>query len=168
MAGVSGRLRALCMAPRTDIAGRDLSGLESVYRLNVRRVYTLCLRLLADARLAEEATARAFARFDREPPRPPGDERLPGLAVEEALARLGEAAGAGQVPAALQGIDALAAMLPGRLRAAFVLHDVEGMSAAAVARYMRVDEAAARLLISEARGALLRMGLGRGRSEHTR
>lgn len=155
------------MAPRADIAGRDLSGLESVYRLHVRRVYTLCLRLLADARLAEEATARAFARLDREPPLPPGDERLAGLAVEESLARLGEAAGAGNVPAALQGIDALAARLPGRLRVAFVLHDVEGMSAAVIARYMRVDEAAARLLIGEARRTLRSMGLGRGRSEQT-
>src|SRR5690349_20155796 len=114
------------MAPRADIAGRDLSGLESVYRLNDRRVYTLCLRLLADARLAEEAAAPAFARLDREVPRPPGDERLSGLAVEESLARLGESAGAGNVPAVLQGIDALAARLSGRLRAAFVLHDVEG------------------------------------------
>lgn len=168
MGGVSGRLRAPGMAPRADIAGRDLSGLESVYRLNVRRVYTLCLRLLADARLAEEATARAFARFDQEPPRPPGGERLPGLAVEASLARLGAAEGLENVPAAFQGVDALAARLPGRLRAAFVLHDVEGMSAAAVARYVRVDEAAARLLIGEARGALRRMGLGRGRGKQTR
>jgi DNA-directed RNA polymerase specialized sigma24 family protein len=156
------------MAPRADIAGRDLSGLESVYRLNVRRVYTLCLRLLADARLAEEATALAFARLDREPPRPLGDERLLGLAVEESLARLGEAVCAENVPAALQGIDALAARLPGRLRAAFVLNDIEGMSAAAVAGCLRLDEAAARLLVREARQALRRMGFGGGRSEHTR
>ena len=168
MAGLSGQLRAAGMTRRADITGRNLSRLEAVYRLQVGRVYTLCLLLLADARLAEEATARVFARFGREPSRQPGEERLLELAAEESVESLGASEAADETAAALAGLDALVARLPGSPRAAFVLHDIEGMSAAAVARYMHVDEDAARLLVGEARGALRRMGLGRGRGEHNR
>lgn len=40
--------------------------LEAAYGLQVGRVYTIRLRLLANVRAAEEATVRVFARFSRE------------------------------------------------------------------------------------------------------
>lgn len=165
------------MAHRADISGRGLSRLEPAYRLHVGRVYTLCLRLLADAGRAEEATARVFVRLAREmPPRPDG-ERVRDLSIEEALSRLEPSGGDVSTTAAAATttaavapsqtsldaarLDALAARLPGLLRVAFVLHDVEGLSSAAVAKHMRLEEAAARRLHREAREALRRISFGR-------
>lgn len=171
MAGLSGRLRAVGMTHRADISGRGFSRLEAAYRLHVGRVYTLCLRLLADAGRAEEATARVFARLGRELPYRPDEERLRDLSIREALAYLDtpgrEVDTTGAVPTraaaapAQTSLDAAAARLPAGLRAAFVLHDVEGLGAGAVARYLRVEEAELRGLIREARVELRRLYVGR-------
>ena len=77
---------------RGRAAGGELSRLEAAYRLHGARVYTLCLRLLADVRDAEDATVRAFARFGVEPARAWDESRelarLRELGMEEALRRL--------------------------------------------------------------------------------
>ncbi|MCI0489299.1 MAG: hypothetical protein L0229_22125 [Blastocatellia bacterium] len=48
--------------------GSDLesSRLESIYNKYGGRIYSLCLRLLADETAAEDATAEAFVRFHKE------------------------------------------------------------------------------------------------------
>lgn len=171
MTGLSGRLKAVGVTHRADITGRDLSRLEAAYRLHVGRVYTLCLRLLADAGSAEEATARVFARLGRELPYRPDGDRIRDLSIREALACLDtpgremDATGAAPTRAAVApsqtSLDAAAARLPAGLRAAFVLHDVEGLSAAAVAGHLRVEESEARRLVREARVELRGLYFGR-------
>jgi DNA-directed RNA polymerase specialized sigma24 family protein len=170
MTGLSEAVGATGVTQRADITGRDISRLEATYRLHSGRVYTLCLRLLADAGRAEEATARVFIRLGRERSGRPDEAHVRDLSIAEALESLrGAYVGTGTTaappspgPLATARLDALAARLPDRQRAAFVLHYVEGLSIGAVAGYMRVDEAAARSLIREARVALRLMCFGRG------
>ena len=73
-------------------AGHEISRLEATYSRHAAPVYTLCLRLLADVRDAEEATVRAFVRFGGEPARacdePRDLGRLRELGVDESLRRL--------------------------------------------------------------------------------
>lgn len=203
MTGLVGEAKLLRMYERADrqltAGGRGISLLEAVYERHVKSVYTLCLRLLAGAREAEDATAHAFVRFGLEAT-PRRDEahasrRLRELATDEALRRLrgrrvervvGRAAEKGSPPAPHAGppptthggpasppapldsatLDALAARLPDDLRAAFVLHDREGLSALAVAGHLHVEEADARLLIRDARLALRRLWLSLKKEKH--
>ncbi len=165
-----------------------LSRLEAIYQAAVGRVYTLCLRLLIDARAAEEATSAAFVRLSREMARWLDEQqvlsRLRELAIEEALARLlrrglgnmsvqasvaaspipatGATAG-GDTPARLDQatLDRLAAQLPDRLRVAFVLRDREGLRDGIIASHLQTDEAGARRLVHQARLELRRLWLGR-------
>lgn len=62
---------------------------EVAYKLYVKQVYTLSLRLLANVRDAEEVTVRVFATFSRELPRKWDESRvlarLRELAIDEAL-----------------------------------------------------------------------------------
>ena len=71
---------------------RKIALLEAAYKLYVRRVFTLCLRLLASVREAEEATVSVFARFSRELTHRWDEsaiaQRLRELAIGEALRRL--------------------------------------------------------------------------------
>lgn len=63
--------------------------LEVAYKLYVKQVYTLSLRLLPNVRDAEEVTVRVFAAFSRELPRKWDESRvlarLRELAIDEAL-----------------------------------------------------------------------------------
>ena len=96
MNGLAGEVKATGMLEVADKRGRaeggEVSGLEAAYRLHAARVYTLCLRLLADVRDAEDATVRAFARFGGEPARAWDESgefaRLRELGLDEALRRL--------------------------------------------------------------------------------
>ncbi|HWW76407.1 MAG TPA: sigma factor-like helix-turn-helix DNA-binding protein [Pyrinomonadaceae bacterium] len=161
---------------------RGISRLEAEYRLYARRVYTLCLRLLADRRAAEGATASAFVRLGGEVSGRPDDakilDRLLELAVGESISRLGAAYGkAGAATAASASpssvdvarpsgpldaatLDRLTVRLPSRMRVAFVLRDVEGFGAARVAALMGVGEEDVRRLVRAARAELRRLWLG--------
>lgn len=165
-----------------DAAGRDLARLETAYRRHAAQVYTLCLRLLAGARAAEEATVEVFVRLGRELS---GlwDEartlaRLRHLAVDEALARLGVRGRKAPPPARAEprrermggglpqppdqaALDALAARLPDELRVAFVLHDGEGLDDHEIAAHLRVDEEEVRRLVRAARFELRRLWLAK-------
>lgn len=164
----------------TDM-GEYLSQFEAVYRKHGRRVYTLCLRLLADETAAEEATAQALVRFGREAVRRPGEApdptRLRELAIRAALARLRGAEESTETgppfspqthspadgraatldAAALDALDALVARLPQTLRVVFVLRDIEGLVDAAVAARLGRGVADVRRLVGEARLRLLRL-----------
>lgn len=186
---------------RGRAAGGEISRLEAAYRLHAARVYTLCLRLLADVRDAEDATVRVFARFGGEPARAwdeSGDlGRLRELGVDESLRRLrarraespGRRAAVRASPPAPQAstppttrggpassrapldaaaLAALAARLPDDLRAAFLLHDYEGLSDVEVAARLRVDGPEARRLIHQARTELRRLRLGQGEEGYKR
>ncbi|MEW6207269.1 MAG: sigma factor-like helix-turn-helix DNA-binding protein [Acidobacteriota bacterium] len=149
------------------------SELESVYRRHGRRIYSLCLRLLADVRVAEEATSDVFAQFGRDWARwkdePQTQLRLREMAIDVALARLGKEHGKAETLASLcvcastsrsglvlarlepAVLDVIIAQLPSTERAAYVLRYVEGMSDAAVAIRLRVTKAAIRRLLHKAR-----------------
>ena len=160
--------------------------LEVAYKLYVKQVYTLCLRLLANVREAEEVTVQVFAAFSRELPRRWDESRvlarLRELALDEALGSLrrsirerlqGQGAGAidaelkvenrrpavGLRPLNLATLEALTKELPVDLRVAFVLRDLEGLDHQAVAHHLRVDEPTVRKLINNARVALRHLWL---------
>lgn len=160
---------------------RGISRLEAAYRLHARRVYTLCLRLLADARAAEDATASAFVRLGGEVTGQRDDaktlDRLLELAVRESLSRLGVSFGGvaaetesmpprpagGARPAGpldTATLYRLTARLPARVRVAFVLREVEGFGGQRVAALMGVGEEDVRRLVRAARAELRRLWLG--------
>lgn len=189
MNGLAEEVKATGVLEVADKRGRaeggEISRLEAAYRLHGARVYTLCLRLLADVREAEDATVRVFARFGDEPARAWDEtrelDRLRELGMDEALRRLrarraggvGRKAAERALPPSAHGgsasfrapldaavLAALAARLPDNLRAAFVLHDYEGLGDAEVAARLRVDAPEARRLIHRARTELRRLRLG--------
>lgn len=88
--------RILSMVDNSQSIGRvdsrKIALLEVAYRLYVRRVFTLCLRLLASVQEAEEATVSVFARLSRELTHRWDESaiasRLRELAIGEALRRL--------------------------------------------------------------------------------
>ena len=186
MAGLVEEVRITDMATNT-VAGAqpDLSLLEPLYQLYVGCVYTLSLRLLTEARVAEEATGQVFVRLSRELSRRWGEgralTRLRELAIEEALARLNVRGDEVAVPVVAQtplpvrasppallnavALDELTAQLPDGLRAVFVLHDCEGLSAHTVAAHLRLGEADVRRLLHEARMEMRRLWLSTSAGE---
>lgn len=163
-------------------AGGRLESVEALYRLHSRRVYTLCLRLLADARAAVDATALVFVRLGREGVGRRDDaqalDRLLDLAVVESVSRLGasykeagasNAAGVSPLtvdvvrtsgPLDAAALERLTARLPARMRVAFVLTDVERFGGTRVAALMGVGEGESRRLVRAARAELRRLWLG--------
>ncbi len=141
--------------PTDDEAGlveraqaRDTHAFELLYRTHVRRVYAVCLRMVANVRQAEELTQRAFVTaweklplFRRESA---FSSWLHRVAVNTVLADLraeqrrtrrvfgteDPAAFETPPPAPPAGVrldlEAAIAALPTQARAVFVLHDVEG------------------------------------------
>lgn len=154
------------------------SQLESVYTSYADRVYTLCLRLLADPRLAEAATAEVFSRSSRIVERSDGSSTLSclrDLAFEETLirlkrhprimkpagtlrARLSRSLRVKKRPVALTPavVSDLIVHLPDHLRVVFVLHDVEGLSDSSIAERLLIDAQTVRRRVHSAR-----LGLGR-------
>jgi len=69
-----------------------VSQLEAIYKRYGAGVYTLCLRLLADEKTAESATADVFVQFNKELASQPDESRttlrLRELAVEAALRQM--------------------------------------------------------------------------------
>lgn len=93
MASLIEEIKVLGMSERANNRERADSRstvlLEVAYKLYVKQVYTLSLRLLANVRDAEEVTVRVFAAFSRELPRKWDESRvlarLRELAIDEAL-----------------------------------------------------------------------------------
>lgn len=165
---------------------RRMRRLETVYRRSVGYVYTLCLRLLANVYAAEQVTVRVFVRLNGELKGWWSDSqtraRLQELTINEALAWLRtessrqetperadsvsekpatSANAAPPTPLDRTALEALIARLPNRLRIAFVLHDIEGLSDTAVAAHLHTDKAEARRLINAARLELRGIWLAR-------
>lgn len=164
-----------------DPANRKRVVLEVAYKLFVAQVHGLCFRLLANRRAAEEATVKVFTQFNREAPRRWNEtavsRQLRELSLNEAMQRLGAVAlvserqavsvvlpptfvtTADHRRAPLDGpmLEALVTNLPTDLRVAFVLHDMEGLKAGKIAKYLRVNEDKVRTLIKLARLELRRI-----------
>ena len=96
MASLIDEIKVLGMSERANnrerAANRRTVLFEVAYKLYVKQVYTLSLRLLANVRDAEEITARVFAAFSRELPRKWDESRvlarLRELTIDEALRSL--------------------------------------------------------------------------------
>jgi RNA polymerase sigma-70 factor (ECF subfamily) len=164
-----------------DAQGGDLSAFERLYRDNERRVFALCLRLSADAALAEELTQDVFVRAWRKLGSFRGDSAfstwLHPLTVNVALSErrsrrrrdarivaVEDPAGAERAPGAPrpeQGFDLERAILslPPGARAVFVLHDVEGRTHEEIAAMLDLAPGTSKAQLSRAR-KLLREALG--------
>lgn len=152
----------------------NISPLESVFHCYVGRIYTLCVRLLNNVKVAEDATVAVFVRFNREPvcewQEPRIMPRLRELAINEALARLqrldreSEQLTSQHAPSSLSFISGryhnsldpitlgiLIARLSDALRIVFVLHDIEKLSNAAIAARLLIDETESCRLVHAAR-----------------
>lgn len=164
-----------------DAQGGDLSAFERLYRDNERRVFALCLRLSADAALAEELTQDVFVRAWRKLGSFRGDSAfstwLHPLTVNVALSErrsrrrrdarivaVPDPAGAERAPGAPrpeQGFDLERAILslPPGARAVFVLHDVEGRTHDEIAAMLDLAPGTSKAQLFRAR-RLLREALG--------
>ena len=127
---------------------RDPHAFGELYRTHVRRIYALCLRMTADAPLAEELTQQAFIGAWEKLPHFRGESAfgswLHRLAVNTVLmafrarSRLATRVLFTDDPAALEtppatppagirlDLEEAIAALPPQARTIFVLHDVEG------------------------------------------
>ena len=177
MASIVDKKRIVSVTPKSREGRLKTVLLEAAYWLHVGRVYTLCLRLLANVRAAEEATVSVFARFSRELTRRWEESvivrRLRQLAIDEALERLwgireclGRQAAVVGTPLAASfpslsslsngtasrlldpaTINEFVARLPDVLRVTFVLHNLEGLNYNDIAKYLRIREAEVHALI---------------------
>jgi len=158
----------------------DAGAFETLYRSHVGRVHALCLRLTADAVRAEEATQEAFVKAWRALPGFAGRSTfstwLHRLAVNAVLdarradARRGEvpldaseesvgsrppaATAARSSPGGSLDLERAIASLPATLRAAFVLHDVQGYRHREIAAWTGVPEGTWRARLHQARRRL--------------
>lgn len=159
----------------------DLSAFEELYRLNVGKVYGLCLRMSAEPSLAEELTQDVFVRAWEKLGSFRGESAFSSwlypLAVNVALSeRRSRRRREGRVmstddltpfepkdrPAPEAGFDLERAMatLPPGARAVFVLHDVEGYHHEDIARLLGVATGTSKAQLHRAR-KLLREALRR-------
>lgn len=139
----------------------NVTQIESVYRRYGERIFSLCLRLLADMREAESATVDVFVQFGRSLTARWDDSRtqmyLREIAIDASLAHLHkhDDRGAAREPLLLpaivppngmgeqaltriepQMLETLIARLPDTERVAYVLHDVEGASDESIAAHL--------------------------------
>lgn len=168
-----------------DNGDRGVARLEAAYRRYAAYVYALCLRLLVDARAAEDATVAVFVRLGRVLTGSLDEsrmlERMRQFSIEEAVTRLRlrdhmladktpalrvtpparARAPASPVPPALDQnlLGALVAQLSDLLRVVFVLSDQEGLSETAIAADLQITEADVRRLVHSARLELRRLWL---------
>jgi RNA polymerase sigma-70 factor (ECF subfamily) len=137
---------------------RDPHAFALLYRAHVGRIHALCLRMTADARLAEELTQQAFIGAWQKLPLFRGESAfgswLHRLAVNTVLmafrarARLTARVIFTDDPAALESappappsgvrldLEQAIAALPPQARTIFVLHDVEGWQHHEIARQL--------------------------------
>ncbi len=170
-------------APDRDVAratAGDRDAFERVYRANVGRVYSVCLRMLGDQADAEEATQDVFIRAWQKLALYRGESAfstwLHRLAVNVVLTRRktdGTRRGRQAEEDALDslpgrsapagiGIDleaAIATLPPGAKRV-FILHDVEGYKHEEIAEMLGVTSGGTKAQLHRAR-LLLREALSR-------
>lgn len=154
----------------------DFEAFEELYRGNVARVYTLCLRLCAEAGRAEEYTQDVFVRLWEKLGSFRGDSAfstwLHRLAVNLVLDRLRSErrrsawlletddpvplAGAVRAPEPGMRLDLERAIrsLPPGARAVFVLHDVEGYRHQEIAKLTGLAEGTSKAQLHRARRLL--------------
>jgi len=153
----------------------DHAAFEALYREQVGRVYGLCLRMVADAAVAEELTQAAFVRAWERLASYRGDasfgawlrtvaanvvisDRRSRLrrAVREVDAVDQDALAAPPTSAAGERLDLerAVASLPAGARAVFVLHDVEGYTHAEVGRLLDVSPITSKTQLHRARRLL--------------
>lgn len=155
--------------------------LERLYREHADRVYGLCLRMSGDreraTELAQDVFVRAWEKLHLLPAHAdPGAwlwrlavhvvlnarradrRRLARVAPVESLEPLERPDLGTPLPVRRLSIDAAIARLPGRARAVYVLHDVEGYSHPEVAEMLGVAEGTVRAQLHRAR-TLLREAL---------
>lgn len=163
----------------------DTTAFERLYRTHSGRVYALCLRLLSDRGVAEEAVQDAFLRAWNRLGSFRGDSAfgswLHRLAAnvsidrlrhekrrgwdDEGLEALGESEDpdgvrASALPASATAVDLERAIrrLPPRARLVFVLHDVEGYRHGEIAALAGIAEGTSKAQLHRAR-KLLRQAL---------
>jgi RNA polymerase sigma-70 factor (ECF subfamily) len=174
--------------PNSDVAqaaSGDRRAFERVYRANVQRVFSICVRMCGDRSRAEELTQDVFVRAWEKLPLFRGESAfstwLHRLAVnvvlndrkvqgrERSRAAGGdddeqgeELYGASAPPSHgdLMDLEAAVALLPPGARRVFVLHDVEGYRHEEIAEMLGVTSGGSKAQLHRAR-LLLREALNR-------
>jgi RNA polymerase sigma-70 factor (ECF subfamily) len=155
---------------------RDTDAFASLYRSHVNRIYALCLRMTADASLAEELTQQAFIGAWQKLPLFRGESAfgswLHRLAVNTVLmafrarSRLTARVMFTDDPAALESpitpppsgtrldLEQAIAGLPPQARTIFVLHDVEGWQHNEIAEQLGLATGTTKAQLHRARNLL--------------
>jgi len=155
---------------------RDMAAFEQLYRLHVRRVYAICLRLLANPPQAEELTQRTFISAWQQLPRFRGESAFASwlhrvavnlvFATARADARrarrivatddpqLLDTPAPPATPGAHLDLEAAIAALPPQARMVFVLHDVEGWQHQEIAERLGVATGTTKAQLHRARKLL--------------
>jgi len=148
-----------------------VSSFEGLYRLHSGRVYALCLRLTADAGLAEELTQETFVRAWRGLKSFRGESAFGSWLFRVATNAVGnryraelrraareKSAPAPCVersdPALRMDLETAIAALPPGARAVFVLHDVEGYGHAEIAAQLGIAAGTSKAQLHHARRLL--------------
>ncbi|HEY0944637.1 MAG TPA: RNA polymerase sigma factor [Opitutaceae bacterium] len=152
---------------------RDAAAFERLYRLHVRRVYALCLRMTANVVRAEELTQTAFIAVWDRLPRFRGESAfgswLHRLAVNIVLMDMRtarrreerifstcdlpafERAGVPMHASVRLDLEQAIAALPPQARIVFVLHDIEGWKHAEIATHLGIATGTAKTHLHHAR-----------------
>jgi RNA polymerase sigma-70 factor (ECF subfamily) len=155
---------------------RDTDAFATLYRAHVNRIYALCLRMTANASLAEELTQQAFVGAWQKLPLFRGESAfgswLHRLAVNTVLmafrarSRLTARVLFTDDPAALESpvspppsgtrldLDQAIAGLPPQARTIFVLHDVEGWQHNEIAEQLGLATGTTKAQLHRARNLL--------------
>lgn len=155
---------------------RDAAAFERLYRLHVRRVYAVCLRMVANVPRAEEMTQKAFICVWEKLPLFRGESAfsswLHRVAVNTVLGDIRaeqrrtkrvfgtedpavfETAPTAPTPGTRLDLEAAIAKLPTQARAVFVLHDVEGWQHDEIARELGVAVGTTKAQLHRARKLL--------------
>jgi RNA polymerase sigma-70 factor (ECF subfamily) len=155
---------------------RDPHAFAALYRTHVGRVYALCLRMTADAPLAEELTQQAFIGAWEKLPRFRSESSfatwLHRLAINTVLmagrarSRLGKRIVFTDDPAALEtaplarpsgarlDLEQAMATLPAQARAVFVLYEVEGWQHDEIAEKLGIAAGTSKAQLHRARNLL--------------
>jgi len=181
LAGMSiGADRDVADADVAAAASGDRRAFERLYRAHVDRVYTICLRMLADRQMAEEVTQDVFVRVWQKLPGFRGESAfstwLHRVAVNVVLSRRKRASVSGarlvdddvidEAPARAVfvgerlDLDAAIAGLPAGARRVFVLHDVEGFTHEEIGEQLGITSGGSKAQLHRAR-MLLRAALNR-------
>jgi RNA polymerase sigma-70 factor (ECF subfamily) len=154
----------------------DIAAFEELYRSHTGRVYALCLRMLANARLAEELTQETFVLAWNRLGEFRGESAFSSwvhrIAVNAALAHLrtdrrrlarigsseeiSEPAREGDEAAHATAIDIEHAigLLPAQARAVFILHEIEGYQHDEIAVMMNIASGTSKTQLHRARARL--------------